>query len=111
MRFGDGLVLSPLVDSLILVGIIEMLRVLRGPKWTQIIVPAFAMGLSHSFPWVPKGLIVAPAFGIEAAAYLYLRDISYRRVPAYLLIVSEHILYNLLPFVSELAYAIRHVRP
>ena len=53
MHFGEGLVLAPVLESLILIGLIELLRVLKSPGNVQIILSALAMGLLHSFSWHP----------------------------------------------------------
>ena len=48
------------------------------------------MGLLHSFSWHPRALIAAPAFGIWAAAYAFVKDSSRSVFPAYSIIVAAH---------------------
>ena len=81
---------------------IESLRVLKSPKSVQIILSALAMGLLHSFSWHPRALIAAPAFGIWAAAYLFIKDSSRRVLPV---IVAAHFLHNLVPALADIVYA------
>jgi hypothetical protein len=111
MRFGEVFILAPLIESLIVVGILELFRMLRLPPFIQVISVAVIMGLVHGFPSPPRAFIVAPGFGIDAAAYLYWRGGFRKILTAYLVIVSAHALSNLFPFMSEVAYAIRHSRP
>jgi hypothetical protein len=106
MHFGEGLVLAPVLESLILIGMIELLRALKSPRSVQIILSALAMGLLHSFSWHPRALIAAPAFGIWAAAYLFIKDSSRRVLPAYSIIVAAHFLHNLVPALADIVYAV-----
>lgn len=105
MHFSEGLVLAPVLESLILIGLIELLRVLKAPRSAQIILSALVMGLLHSFSWHPRALIAAPAFGIWAAAYLFIKDSSRGVLPAYSIIAAAHFLYNLVPALSDIVYA------
>ncbi len=66
----DLLFLALLVESLILLALIEILRRLRAPVGAQVALAALLIGLLHSPTWWPRGFIVAPSFAIEACAYL-----------------------------------------
>jgi len=105
MHFSEGLVLAPVLESLILIGMIELLRALKSSRSAQIFLSALAMGLLHSFSWHPRGLIIAPAFGIWAAAYLFIKDSSFRVMPAYGIIVLAHFLHSLMPALADIVYA------
>ena len=106
MHLSEGLVMAPVLESLILVGLIEMLRILKCPRSAQIIIAALVMGLLHSYSWSPRALIVAPAFGIWAAAYLYCKDISFGVKGGYVMIVASHFLHNLIPALADIVYGL-----
>jgi hypothetical protein len=94
------------IESLIVVGTIELVRWLRAPVWLQVAAGALFIAALHSFPWRARGLLVAPAFAIEAASYLYWRSSS-RRI-GYAVIVGIHALSNLIPAIATVANATKH---
>ena len=106
MHLSEGLVLAPILESLILIGLVEMLRILKCPRGAQIIIAAVAMGLLHSYSWGPRSLITAPAFGIWAAGYLYCEDISLGVKVGYVMIVASHFLHNLIPALADIVYGL-----
>jgi hypothetical protein len=101
------LLLAPLIESLLLVGAIELAKVVRSPPWFQVAAAAVLISAMHSTTWRPHGLIVAPSFAIQAAAYLYWRPAS--RKTAFGIVACIHALHNLIPAISTIAYANRHV--
>jgi hypothetical protein len=107
-HFVEGLLLAPVIESLIMVGIIETIRTFHRSKALQIIIAAATMGLLHSPSWAPRALIIAPAFAIWAGAYLYWKDISKKMLIGYTVIVLSHTLHSLLPAIADLGRAVRH---
>lgn len=106
MRVTDLLFFTPIIESLFLVAVIELICWLHGPLWSQILGSTLVLALLHSVGWKPWGLIVAPSFAIMAFSYHYWRSIS--RKLAFSIVVCIHALHNLMPAISNLAYAIRH---
>lgn len=104
MRVGDLLLFSPIVESLILVAVIEVLRWISCPTWVQICGSTIIIAILHSVGWRPWGLIVAPGFAVQAFSYLYWRSGS--RTIAFAIVVCIHALHNLMPAISNFAYAI-----
>jgi hypothetical protein len=102
----DLLFLAPLIESLILLALIELFRGLHLPAWLQVLLPALLIGILHSPRWWPRGFIVAPSFAIDACAYLYWRSAS--RKTAYGVVAAIHALHNFVPAVSVIAYAAWH---
>lgn len=102
----DLIFLAPLVESLVLLGLIELFRRLHLPAWLQVLLPAFLIGIFHSSGWWPRGLIVVPGFAIEACAYLYWRSVS--RKVAYGVVAAIHAVHNSIPALSVIAYAALH---
>ncbi len=107
LRIGDLLLFSPIVESAVLVAVIELLRWFRSPSWLQVFGSALVLAFLHSVGWTPWGFIVAPSFAIMACAYLFWRPSSRRA--AFVIVVCTHALHNLMPAISNMAYAIRHV--
>jgi hypothetical protein len=102
----DLLFLAPLLESLILLGLIELFRRLHLPAWLQVLLPALLIGILHSPRWWPRGFIVTPGFAIEACAYLYWRPAS--RKIAYGVVAAIHALHNSIPALAVIAYAAWH---
>lgn len=101
------LLLAPIIESLVLIGMIELLRCLRAPVWLQVILPA-AISTALHVP-VSNALAVAPAWFIMASAYLMWRRASLR--VAFVIIASIHALLNLNPAIQTISYAIHHPTP
>jgi hypothetical protein len=64
-----ALIFAPVLESLVLVAIFELLRRLRAPDWVQVATSALFISEMHVWPWWPHAIIVLPAFLIQAAAY------------------------------------------
>jgi hypothetical protein len=99
-------VFAPIIESLILIGSIELIRLARAPETVQVIVGALFIAELHSWPWWPHAVIVAPGFCIQAASYLYWRRSSWK--VAYWIVVTIHALNNFIPALSYIGYATRH---
>ena len=99
-------VAAPVIESLVLIGIIALVRKLGGSASAQICVATSFMSLPHGVPWWPWAVAVIPSFAIQAASYLYWcrRD---RWTSAYWVVVLIHALCNLLPAMYVIAYALR----
>ena len=101
------LVFAPLIESLILVGVFELVRRARAPAVVQVFIAALFISEMHVWPWWPHAVIVLPGFCIQAASYLYWRE----RAPwkdAFWVLVSIHALSNLVPALNTFGYATRH---
>jgi hypothetical protein len=100
------LVFAPVVESLILIAMIELLRWLRSPVWLQIGLPAIISAALH-VP-VSHALVVAPAWFIMAAAYLIWRRTSWKI--GFVVIASIHALLNVNGAIWTISYAIHHAQ-
>jgi hypothetical protein len=98
--------LAPIIESLILIGLIELLQWLRSPVWLQLICSATISAALH-VP-ISHALVVAPGWFIMAAAYLMWRRVSWK--VGFAVIASIHALLNLNPAISTISYAIRHTK-
>ena len=102
----SALVFAPLVESLILVGVFELVRRVRAPDWIQVVTSALFISELHVWPWWPRAFIVLPAFLIQSASYLYWRRASWTK--AYWVLVCIHSLNNVIPALSAIGRAMRH---
>jgi hypothetical protein len=96
------LLIAPILESLILIGLIELLRRLRSPIFVQISVPAILsaaahMPLSHVFSHLPSWFIMA-------WAYLHWRRESWKT--GFAVIASIHALLNLNGAIWAISYAL-----
>jgi hypothetical protein len=105
----EGLVFAPLIETCILVGIIELLRLLRVPTLALVFFAGGLVAWPHSYAWQwgPYAFVVLPSFIIQAAAYLYWRKVS--RKSGFAVVASIHALANLFPALYTIAYATRTV--
>jgi hypothetical protein len=102
------LVIAPLVESLLLVGVFELVRRCHAPQTVQVFTAALFISALHIRPWWPHAIIVLPSFCIQAAAYLYWRRISWKT--AFCVLIAIHALDNLFPALSAAAaYTTRHL--
>ena len=99
-------VLAPIIESLVLIGMTEFLRWLRSPTWLQLIFPATVSAGLHA-P-VSHALVVAPAWFIMAAGYLIWRRASWKI--GFVVIASIHALLNLNGAIWTISYAIHHAQ-
>jgi len=100
------IVFAPLIESLFLIGALELMRLSRAPQIIQVLAAALFIAELHSWPWWPHAVIVAPGFCIQAASYLYWRNSSWKT--AYWVVVAIHALNNSIPALSYIGYATRH---
>jgi hypothetical protein len=96
----DYLVGTPIIASLVLVGTVELLRVLRLPAFAQILVAAAILSAINGVSWRPFALIVAPLFLLSAYAYLRWRRESWLVALGYVILV--HFLSSLVPALNVL---------
>jgi hypothetical protein len=64
---------GPILESLILVGVFELVRRARAPVVVQVFVAALFISELHVWPWWPHAVIVLPSFCIQTASLLYWR--------------------------------------
>ena len=100
------LFLAPIVESLLLIGTIELSRKLRAPFWLQVACSTAFIAILHSEAANPWGVAVVPGFAIQSLAYLYWRPVSWKI--GYAVVASIHALYNVLPAINALSYAARN---
>jgi hypothetical protein len=101
------LIFAPLVESLMLVGVFELIRRVHAPNLVQVITSALFISALHVRPWWPHAFIVLPSFLVQCASYLYWRH----RGPwkdAYWVLVGIHALNNFIPALSMVGWASRH---
>jgi hypothetical protein len=96
--------LAPVIESLVLIGLIEFLRWLRSPVWLQLTLAASICVLAE-LP-VSHAFVIAPGWFIMAAAYLVWREVSWK--VGFVIIASIHALLNLSPAILTIGYAIHH---
>ena len=99
----SGLLLAPVIESLVLIGMIELMRRLRVPPSVQVVVSAVVFTLLHSLSQGAMGLAVAPGWAIMAIAYLAWRRVSWRA--GFVVVASIHALLNVIPAIWTIAYA------
>jgi hypothetical protein len=96
---GMDLVISPIVESLVMIAIIEMARRLKLGALTGVIGATLLFGALHCATIPIWGLIVVPAFFIEGVSYNYWRRVSFWA--GLQTIVLIHAFSNLAPFLYE----------
>lgn len=90
-----------MVDSFVVIGLIEVLRRLRFNVAVQIAV-AFSISCFLEFPRRPfSGLLVAPVFLIGAGAYIYWRPVAFWIAARTIILV--HFFYNAVVFIGVTA--------
>jgi hypothetical protein len=105
----DLLALAPIIESLILVGVFEVVRRAHAPDAVQVITAALFVSVAHAWPWWPHAVIVLPSFCIQSASYLYWRRTSWKT--AFWVVASIHALNNSISAVSAIGRAIQHAHP
>ena len=100
------LIFGPLIESLMVVGVFELVRRVRAPDWVPVLTSALFISELHVWPWWPHAFIVLPGFLIESASYLYWRRTSWK--DAFWVIVCIHALNNVIPALSAIGRAMRH---
>ena len=100
------LIIAPLVESLIVVGIITLMRKLGAPALVQVLTTAWLISATHFRPTLLHGVVVFPAFCIMAASYIYWRKKAGWKC-GYLVIVVTHLLLNVTPALPYAGYAFR----
>jgi hypothetical protein len=65
-----NLVAAPVIESMILIGIVGLVRKARASEWVQIFIAALFMSVPHATPWWPWAVAVMPGFSIQAGSYL-----------------------------------------
>ena len=103
----DLVLFAPIIESLILIGLIELFRKLRSPVWLQITLAAILCSLPHR-P-LSTALVVSPAWFIMAAAYLRWRRVSWK--VGFVVIASIHGLLNLISAIWVISEAIEQANP
>ncbi len=73
----EALLTSPICESLVLIGMIELLRRLGLRPSVQLIISAVILCGLHSWRWLPWGFVVAPLFLLCAYSYLHWKSESW----------------------------------
>ena len=100
-----SLILGPVIESLMLAGVFELLRRIRTFDWVQVFTSAVLVSGMHFWPWWPHAIIVLPGFLIQAASYLYWRQTSWKA--AFSVLVSIHVLANVVPAITAISRVVR----
>lgn len=96
-----ALIFAPIFESLLLIGLIALLRRLGFTSLTQVTASALTISLAHSLSQPILGLLVAPCFFIEASSYVYWRRTSLKLATG--MIVGLHFVANIIPVLREIA--------
>ena len=99
------LLLSPVIESLLLIGLIELLRWIGLPLWAQVACSAAICAGLHALRSISLAFVVAPGWAIMAASYLIWRQVSWKA--AFLVVAAIHALLNFLPAIETIGYAVR----
>jgi len=100
------LMFAPLIESLMLIGVFELVRRVRAPVWIQVVTSALFISELHVWPWWPHPFIVLPSFLIQSASYSYWRRRSWKA--AYWVVVCIHFTNNVIPTLSAVGRFLRH---
>ena len=100
------LLLAPVTETLLLIGVLELTRWLRAASWFQVTCATALLAVGHSAAANPWGFAVVPAFAIQSLAYLEWRRVSWK--VGYAVVASIHALLNVLPAISTVGYAARN---
>jgi hypothetical protein len=98
------LIVAPILESLILIGMVELLSRLGSPFWFQLTCPAVILALCH-FPF-SHAVIVAPGWFIMVAAYLMWRRVSWKS--GFITVAAIHALLKLDGAIAAISYAVHH---
>lgn len=94
----SALIFAPIVETIILIGIIEVARLLKLPYIWQLIFSVSTLCAMHTPGFPLKGLIVAPSFIIFAYSYLDWRRKSWKIAIAMVILI--HSASNLIPVLD-----------
>ena len=101
----DALVLAPVLESLILIAVVEGAKRAGAPTLIQVFVAAWVISFMHAWPWAPHAIIVFPAFCVQAGSYLYWRRTTWKA--GFGVLVAIHVLCNVIPTIGVIGYALR----
>ena len=96
----DTLLLAPILESFVVVGLIEVLRKVGAKPAIQVLVAATVMCALHSVQYGFFGFLVAPGFLIAGFTYVYWRHASIWIAGAMIIIL--HAAYNIIEFLTVL---------
>ena len=105
-RILELLIFAPVIESLLLIAVLELARRARATPGLQIIAAAVAVSAIHAWPWWPHAVIVLPAFCVDGAAYLYWRQRDSWKV-AFAVVASIHALSNSISAIYTLGYLLQ----
>jgi hypothetical protein len=97
-----GFLIAPVVESLVIIAIIELLRRLKSSPSTGIAVATLLFSALHSVTIPIWGVICIPGFFIQSVSYVYWRRISFWAGLQTIVII--HALTNLAPFLYTLEH-------
>jgi hypothetical protein len=99
------LLLAPVFESLLLIGIFELAGWFRSPPWLQVVL-AGTISTCLEAPPVSHAIGTAPAWFIMTGAYLIWRRVSWKT--GFIVIASIHALLNLNSAIWTIGYALHH---
>jgi hypothetical protein len=102
----NNLVFAPVLESLILIGCVELLRWLRLPVSLQLLCSAVVCASLHVFVSVVLAFVVLPAWFMMAGVYLIWRRTSWKT--GFVVVASVHTVLNLIPVIYSLSHALRN---
>jgi hypothetical protein len=102
----EVLVFAPVIESLMLIAVLELARRARATAGLQILSAAMLVSALHAWPWWPHAIIVLPAFCVDGASYLYWRSRDSWRA-AFVVVASIHALSNFIMAINTLGYLLQ----
>jgi hypothetical protein len=91
-RIGNGAVAWPVIETLLMAGIFEVLRLIGVPAPIRVFIVALALCSVDGHRHWQHGVAVFPGFAIMGFAYEYWRRASWK--DAFLAVVALHSIYN-----------------
>jgi hypothetical protein len=88
----NSLIVYPIWQTLVLIGLIELIRAIRLPVTLQVVIPAILVSSTDGRYWWPHAIYSLPGFLIFALSYLYWRPGSWRMAAA--IAVAIHAAFN-----------------
>jgi tetratricopeptide (TPR) repeat protein len=107
-HLADALVFAPIWETLLLVGIIELLRMLRFPAALQVLLSTAVLCAVDGFNFWPHGIAVMPFFMICGLSYLYWRPTSWRI--GIFIVILVHTVCNCVPATWLICEQVDRVR-
>ena len=101
----NQLVIAPILESFIIIGVIELMRRLRFGLTVQVVTSVSVVCLLHALDYVFWAFAIVPSFFIDAVTYIYWRRVSFWVGTQ--MIIALHILFNSMPAITVIVERLR----